>query len=53
VEFLKIEQSAFEKGMFLDMGQLLSIPFIIGGLYFMFRKEKEIINKKIKSKSAH
>jgi hypothetical protein len=22
-------------------------------LYFMFRKEKEIINKKIKSKSAH
>ena len=53
VEFLKIEQSAFEKGMILDMGQLLSIPFIIGGLYFMFRKEKENINKKSKSKAVH
>ena len=53
VEFLKIEQSAFEKGMILDMGQLLSIPFIIGGLYFMFRKEKENINKKLKSKVVH
>jgi prolipoprotein diacylglyceryl transferase len=53
VEFLKIEQSAFEKGMILDMGQLLSIPFIIGGLYFMFRKEKEQITKKSKSKPVH
>ncbi len=53
VEFLKVEQSSFEKGMALDMGQLLSIPFIIGGLYFIFRKEKEIENKKINSKSTH
>lgn len=28
VEFIKVEQEAFEKGMLLDMGQLLSIPFI-------------------------
>jgi phosphatidylglycerol:prolipoprotein diacylglycerol transferase len=52
VEFIKVEQSAFEKGLLLDMGQLLSIPFVLGGLYFMFRKEKEITNKKVKSKTT-
>ena len=41
VEFLKVEQSPFEKGMVLDMGQLLSIPFTLIGLYFMFKKQKE------------
>lgn len=46
VEFVKENQSAFEKGMILDMGQLLSIPFILAGLYFMFRKQKEIPQKK-------
>ena len=46
VEFLKVEQSPFEKGLLLDMGQLLSIPFVIAGLYFMFRKQKEAIKKK-------
>ncbi len=29
IEFIKVEQEDFEKGMLLDMGQLLSIPFII------------------------
>lgn len=29
VEFLKKEQVAFEQGMLLDMGQILSIPFVI------------------------
>jgi len=51
VEFLKVEQSPFEKGMVLDMGQILSIPFVIGGLYFMYRKQKELPEKKIKSKA--
>lgn len=46
VEFLKVEQSPFEKGLLLDMGQILSIPFVIAGLYFMFRKQKEAIKKK-------
>ena len=50
VEFLKVEQSAFEKGMALDMGQLLSIPFVIGGLFFMFKKQKETPSKVNKSK---
>ena len=46
VEFLKENQSPFEKGMILDMGQILSIPFIIAGLIFMFRKQEEIVQKK-------
>ena len=39
VEFLKKEQVDFEEGMILDMGQLLSIPFIIAGVYFMIRRK--------------
>ena len=45
VEFVKENQSPFEQGMILDMGQLLSIPFVIAGLYFMFRKRKELAQK--------
>ena len=29
IEFFKINQEAFEEGMLLNMGQLLSVPFII------------------------
>ena len=50
VEFLKKEQSPFEIGMALDMGQLLSIPFVLGGFYFMYRKQKEIPIKNNKTK---
>ncbi|HAH22734.1 MAG TPA: prolipoprotein diacylglyceryl transferase [Prolixibacteraceae bacterium] len=32
VEFIKEDQEAFEAGMTLNMGQLLSIPFIITGI---------------------
>ena len=32
IEFIKIEQEAFEKGWALDMGQWLSIPFIVLGV---------------------
>ena len=35
IEFLKERQVDFENNMFLDMGQLLSIPFILTGLYFI------------------
>jgi prolipoprotein diacylglyceryltransferase len=38
IEFVKDEQVDFEKGMTLNMGQILSIPFIILGLYMIFRK---------------
>ena len=37
IEFIKKEQVDFEKGMMLDMGQLLSIPFVLVGLYFVIR----------------
>lgn len=46
VEFVKENQSAFEQGLFLNMGQLLSIPFVLAGLYFIYRKS----NLKTKSK---
>lgn len=37
LEFLKERQVDFEAGMALDMGQLLSIPFILIGVYMIFR----------------
>lgn len=36
IEFLKQEQVAFEKGLILNMGQWLSIPFILMGFYLLF-----------------
>ena len=36
IEFLKERQADFESNLFLDMGQLLSIPFVLLGLYFIF-----------------
>jgi prolipoprotein diacylglyceryl transferase len=35
IEFLKEDQVGFEEGMTFNMGQLLSIPFIIAGIGFM------------------
>lgn len=44
VEFLKENQSSFEKDMVLNMGQILSIPLILIGIYLIIRKpKKEII----------
>lgn len=40
IEFIKEDQEAFEKGWLLNMGQLLSIPFIVAGIYFMTRRRK-------------
>ena len=43
IEFIKEPQEAFEKTLPLDMGQLLSIPFIVAGLlllWYVLRKEK-------------
>ncbi|MCW9065588.1 MAG: prolipoprotein diacylglyceryl transferase [Ignavibacteriaceae bacterium] len=45
VEFLKENQSGFEAGMALDMGQLLSIPFIITGFIFIAKSFKSKIKK--------
>ena len=35
IEFIKEDQVPFEKSMILNMGQLLSIPFILAGLYLI------------------
>jgi len=44
IEFIKEDQVPFEQGMALNMGQLLSIPFVLLGLlilYLYYRKEKK------------
>lgn len=41
IEYTKEVQEAFEASLPLDMGQILSIPFIIIGICCMFRKPKK------------
>ncbi len=41
IEFLKNDQEAFEESMALNMGQLLSIPFVLMGAYFVWRALKK------------
>ncbi|PLW92614.1 MAG: prolipoprotein diacylglyceryl transferase [Marinilabiliales bacterium] len=40
VEFLKNDQVDFESDMLLNMGQILSIPFIIAGIVLIIRSKK-------------
>ena len=42
IEFIKQPQVEFENSMALDMGQWLSIPFVIIGIYFMIRSNKKM-----------
>ena len=37
IEFIKNGQADFEAGMLLNMGQLLSIPFVLVGVFFIIR----------------
>ena len=39
-EFFKINQVPFEDGLALNMGQILSIPFVVAGVLILLRKEK-------------
>ena len=39
-EFLKENQSAFEDDLTLNMGQYLSIPFVLAGIYFLVKSKK-------------
>lgn len=41
IEYCKEVQVDFEHGMTLDMGQLLSIPFIIAGIWLMLHSRKK------------
>ncbi len=47
-EFFKINQEAFEDDMILNMGQILSIPFVLAGIIILVwnsRKERTASNK--------
>lgn len=37
LEFIKLDQEAFEASLFLNMGQILSIPFIVWGVWLIVR----------------
>ncbi|UKJ05887.1 prolipoprotein diacylglyceryl transferase [Solitalea lacus] len=40
IEYLKAEQVEFEKGMSLNMGQWLSVPFVIVGILLLIKQSK-------------
>lgn len=40
IEFLKENQTGFEAGMTFNMGQILSIPFVLIGLFFILKSFK-------------
>jgi prolipoprotein diacylglyceryl transferase len=42
LEFFKINQVSFESSMAMNMGQILSLPFIIVGFILMVRKHKMV-----------
>ena len=48
LEFIKLDQEKFEAGMLLNMGQILSLPFIIWGIWLIYKalKPKNAIAKK-------
>ncbi|HCA06906.1 prolipoprotein diacylglyceryl transferase [Chryseobacterium sp.] len=41
VEFIKVDQVDFERGMSLNMGQILSIPFLFLGLFFIIKSIRD------------
>jgi len=45
-EFYKENQDDFEKDMLLNMGQRLSMPFILIGLFLLFRAMHKSTQKK-------
>lgn len=51
IEFIKKEQEYFEQDMLLNMGQLLSLPFIIWGIWLIWnalrKNNKETIKNKL------
>jgi phosphatidylglycerol:prolipoprotein diacylglycerol transferase len=46
IEFFKENQESFESSMPVNMGQLLSIPFMLVGAYFFLRSYKEGLKAK-------
>ena len=50
IEFVKENQEAFEASMTLNMGQWLSIPFVLVGIYMIWRNRKPLIVESAKVK---
>lgn len=50
-EFFKLDQVQFEEGMILNMGQLLSVPFILTGILLLifkvYRKQERFTTDKV------
>ncbi len=46
LEFIKNDQEAFEQGMTLNMGQWLSIPFVIWGIWLLIRAYRNPVKLK-------
>lgn len=46
IEFLKEVQVSWENGHLLDMGQILSVPFILGGIAILIASHKGLLDKK-------
>jgi phosphatidylglycerol---prolipoprotein diacylglyceryl transferase len=42
-EYLKENQVAFENSMFLNMGQILSIPAVLLGIYFVVKSRRQAV----------
>jgi phosphatidylglycerol---prolipoprotein diacylglyceryl transferase len=47
IEFIKNDQVNFEQGMSLNMGQLLSLPFILAGIILLYYSKKQTIKQPI------
>lgn len=47
IEFLKNSQESWEDGMLLNMGQILSLPFIIAGIVLVIVARKKNIGRKL------
>lgn len=43
LEFIKLDQEAFENGMILNMGQILSIPLIVWGIWLIVTSKNRIV----------
>ena len=43
IEYTKEVQESFEQGMLFDMGQILSVPFILIGGYFTYKGWKKVM----------
>lgn len=46
IEFIKNNQESFENDMILNMGQMLSIPFIVWGIWSILNSKKKVTAEK-------